>query len=154
VVAERLYPALQPPAPALWACFQRTLQSLGGGRQRQWISADGLRLGASESGAGPAVAAGTAAAGVSLEQFWWVPGDPAAPTIVAAGGPSAGRTWHRPGHGGGAAGVRTAPGGAAGGGRQSGGAAGDSARLVSGPGVVQSGVAGADGGEVGRTSCR
>ena len=52
VAAGRLHQALQHPAQAVRASLRGALQSPGGGGQRQWLPAHGVRLRSSQPGAG------------------------------------------------------------------------------------------------------
>jgi REP element-mobilizing transposase RayT len=74
---------------------------------------DGVRLRASEPGAGENAGPGRADVGLSVEQPGLVSGRRGASAAVDPGGPVAGRTRDRGGHGGGASGVRASDGGAA-----------------------------------------
>ncbi len=65
LVSGHLHGAVQPAAQVVWPFLQRALQVAGGGRRQSRLSADGRRIGASESGAGEVAAPGAGAAGVS-----------------------------------------------------------------------------------------
>ena len=92
LVFEHLHRAVQPAAQAVRASVQRALQVADRGRQRQRLSADGVRLCAFESGAGEAAARRSrrcvAIAWSSWPEYLKRPGTTSA---LAAGGPVAGR---------------------------------------------------------------
>src|SRR6266699_2236761 len=120
MVAGGLHVPLQPPAQVGWASVQRTLQVADCGRARQRIFANGVRLCASESGAGEVAFAGTAAATVSVEQLAEVFAAARQTASVAAGATVARRISDTAGQRGGPEKIRGGTGGrTSGGGRSS-----------------------------------
>jgi len=116
VVFGHLDGTVQSPAQTLRTPLERALQGVGGGEQRKRLLEDGMRLCASESGAGQVAGARAGFAGISLEQLAGVfeASEPAA--ALAAGGSPAGRISPGPGPGGAEAAIGSVPGGAARGG--------------------------------------
>src|SRR5258708_30448127 len=102
MVAGGLHVPRQPAAQVVWTSVQRTLQVADCGRERQRIFANGVRLRASESGAGEVAFAGTAAAAVCVEQLAEVFAAAGQTACVAAGGTVAGRISATAGQRGGA----------------------------------------------------
>jgi len=142
-MAQQIVEQLGPEAAAMLAeMIMQMLQGAGGGRSQSRLPADGVRICASESGAGQVAAPGGTAAGISVEQLSGLSGAAGAARGVAAGGAGFGGGGDSLGQRCGAQPVRADDGRAAGAGRP-GGLRADSAGLVLGRGGVSQGVAGA-----------
>src|SRR5271169_4403522 len=85
-----LHQAFQYPSQVLRALVRRPLQGADGGRQRQRLSANRLRLRSPESGTGQVVAGKGRAQKFPMEQLRSVSEATRAASGLAAGGPSAG----------------------------------------------------------------
>ena len=120
MVFGHIHRTLQPAAQTGWASIQRSLQGADRGGQRQRLLEGGVRLCASESGAGEAVALGAGVAGISLEQLAGALEAPRPTLAMAADGSVAGRVSDSQGQRGWAAGIGERHGGTARGGGGSG----------------------------------
>src|SRR5207249_2131618 len=143
MVFGHLHWTLQPAAQTVWASIQRSLQGADRGRKRQRLLEGGVRLCASESGAGEVVALEAGVAGISLEQLAGVFAASRPTLAVAADRSVAGRVSDSQGQLGRAAGIGEGAGGTARGGGGS-GLQEAATRLVFGGGDVPEGVVGAD----------